>query len=211
MSKYEKPEWVLRSLLVAVPSSVLSCLVTLWVANPTSSAPPPLQAEVDTEQILQQVAELLRDQRDAGFRAAEPVQLAPTAEREPISGSDSGTEEMSEIIDRLERLLSVVPSGGAGNQVMVQQRYAPGNWSELEALGRLRESDSKAADRSTFLLSPTEVVAQFGLPKRVGSEPHDGTLYFIYSRPGPDGEDSFASFNFKDGFVVHYRIDLSNR
>ena len=201
--------WALRSLLVALPSSVLACLVTLWVVSPSSGAPVPPQSELASEQILQQLDELGREM-GAGFRdAAGPVSTIPAAERRPISEGESLAEEMKEIIGRLERLWSVVPSGGAGNQVLVQQRYAPTNVNALEALGRLNERDPEAAKRTTLLLSPTEVVARFGFPDSVGNS-DNGTLFFAYNRPGPDGED-FALFNFRDGFVVYYGIDSPNR
>ncbi len=129
----------------------------------------------------------------------------PPAEAVPFA------EEVTGILDRLERLLSVVPSDGAGSQVPVQHRYAPINWNELEALGRLDERDPEAAKRSTLLLVPAEVVARFGFPTSTGSNSNDNTLFFDYSRPGPDGKSSHAYFNFKDGLMIYYGIDLPDR
>ena len=103
--------WLLRSLLVALPCSVLSCLVTLWVVNPSSAAPTPPRAEQGTEQILHQLDEMRREMR-AAFRApAGPGSTIPAVDRQPISEGDPLAEEMNGILDRLERLLSVVPSG----------------------------------------------------------------------------------------------------
>ncbi len=53
------------------------------------------------------------------------------------------------------------------------------------------------------------MVARFGFPNNMGRN-GDDTLFFLYHRPGNE-EENLASFNFKDGFLIYYGIDLPDR
>ncbi len=129
---------ILQPLLVALPVGVLSCLLTLWLAQPTS-APPLPSTQFDIEYLDRRFDELA-SRLDDGLRTAELAESASTAERQPIGETD--TETISRIIERLERLLLMVRSGGVGNQLSTQ-RDTPINWNELEALDLLYQRDQE--------------------------------------------------------------------
>ncbi len=124
-----------------------------------------------------------------------------TAERQPISG-ETDAETMSRILDRLEYLLFMVQSGGAGNQAPVR-REIPINWNEVDALRMLTDTDPMAARASVSLLTPGELVARFGFPTR--SEKMNDGLYLSYLHTSPDGKTHGPGVGFEltNGFVTH--------
>ena len=197
MAEMNTPGVVFRVLLVAVVSSVLSCVLTLWVV-----APSPPSSGADTAQILQRLDDLQRA-AEAARHADQPV-VAPVLGRQPILEGDPTGDQLQEILDRMGRLERVLTSSSTagGWEPTSIERNTPINWSQLEFLGRLHEMDRKAAQQSTILLTPAEVVRKFGLPTEVGGS-QQGGLYFLYQRRAPDGsKDGAATFNFYDGYLA---------
>ncbi len=141
-----------RVLMVAVPCSVLSCLLTLWLVHPISASPVPT-TQINTDELVRKFDDLLSNRIGVDLRTAALADNPPPAERQPIS-EETDADTLRWILDRLDLLLSTVRAGGAGSQVPDPQRYAPTNVNALEDLGRLAESDPEAASRSTLLLSP---------------------------------------------------------
>ena len=159
----------LHSLLVAVPSSVLSCLVTIWLVNPSSVSEPILTAsEGNSDRILQELREL-RARLDDGFRSQSVrVSEASAQERQPLLPTDDPqVNRIANIVERLDRLLRRGQPIGA--ESLATQRDAPINWSEFSALVELHRQDADAARRSVRMLTVKEVVARLRIrrPSRV--------------------------------------------
>lgn len=206
MTDIDGQGWVLRTLVVALPCSVLSCLLTLWFASPSSPTMVP-PTETDTDLLLARIDDL-RQRVDAGFRSAERAPSPPVVERQAV-GDDPLAKEMNGVLDRLERLLTIVRSGGADRSVALP-RIAPINWNELESLDLLHQRDRESAARSTMLLTIAEVIERFGFPTRTVGTARGH--YLQYTRTGPDGEaDGEVAFQLTDGYVSHHEIRLSDR
>lgn len=186
----------LRTLLVAVPCGVLSCLVTLWVADPSSSIPPPTDA--GNEQVLLQLADLRQKIDD--IRTAQPI-TAPATVRQPVFDVEPFIEQVNELLNRSGRLLAVAGSGA--NQPPVQ-RDLPIRWGELDSLKALGEEQWQTANASVVLMTPAEVIARFGSPTQVKtSDRYDMTWFYMRDEQSgiPD-----ATIHFNGGYVVQGRF-----
>ncbi len=194
MSESYTARSILQPLLVALPVGVLSCLLTLWLVQPTS-APPLPATPINTDELVRKFDDLLSSRIDVGLR----TDRGPAIERRLVPEDSALAGEMSGIIDRLEYLLSVVRTGGSGNQGPVQ-REVQINWGELDALKALGEANWETAEETVILLTPPEVVARFGFPSQVQtSEDYDMTWF--YMRNELEGKPD-ATIQFRGGYVV---------
>lgn len=209
MSRSDKPAW-LHFLLVAVPSGVLSCVVTIWVVSPSPVSEPHLtSSEGNSDRILQELREL-RARLDDGFRTQSMrVSEASAQERQPLPPTNPQVDRFANLIERLNRLLRMgqLPIGAVS---LATQRDAPINWSELSALIELHRQDVDAARRSVQMLTVKEVVARFGFPSEVGAS--DAGFYWSYQRKDGKGEpNGYVLFTFTDGYVIYPDIHMPNR
>ena len=89
---------VLRSLLVALPRAVLSCLVALWVSSPSSQAPNLPRSGVDTDLLVHRLAEI-RQQMEAGLLPARPHGLRHITLVSYLDDKAERSREVPELLD----------------------------------------------------------------------------------------------------------------
>ena len=203
MSRSDKPAWLLF-LLVAVPSSVLSCLITIWIVNPSPLSEPVLtSSEGDMAHVVQELREL-RARLDDGFRTQSVrASEASPQERQPLPPSNSQVDRIANIVGRLDRLLRLGQPTGAVS--LATQRNAPINWSGLSALIELDKQDAAAALGSVRLLTMREVAARFGFPIEVQATRSGPGMHWYYPIDKGQQEASVwftLAFTFRDGYVT---------
>ncbi len=191
-------------LLVALTSSVLVCLMTLWIMNPTGREPVVVQPRGDDELFVRLLEQLSR-RVDEGFRAALRPQAGVQLDREAISEVVPFAEQMEEvraILDRLEGLAAILKSSLLPSENLAPlNRSVPVDWVALDALRQLHKTDPPAALQSIMLLTVHEVIEQFGFPTKSSS--NAGALFFKYGNAG-DGTIGEAIIKFTGGLVIDY-------
>jgi hypothetical protein len=210
MSRSDKPAWLLF-LMVAVPSSVLSCLITIWIVNPAPISEPVLMSsEGEIAGVLQELREL-RARLDVGFRIQSVrISEASAPVRQPVLTTNPQVDRLANIAERMDRLLRLGRPIAA--ESLATQRDAPINWSELLMLVELHRQDAKTVQVSVQLLTPKEVVARFGFPSNVQSRnKRPGMVWSYYRRDRIGKPDGRVLFTFTDGYVTSLYISMPDR
>ena len=207
MSRSDVPAWA-SSLLVAVPSSILSCLVTLWVVDPgPDPAAAPSMASLDLDPVLRRL-DVLQRRVAQRFEEPSPSGGAERPIRQEIPETARNPQDLDELLDRFERALRVVESR---NRIPPLSRDVLVDHAALDSLHALATRDPDAAKRSTMLLTPDEVAARFGFPNDAGGAA-EGALYWNYYHFGPDGKrDGGTLFVFRAGRVAWHEISIPDR
>lgn len=200
------PTWV-SALLVALPCSVLACMVTILILQreqPASAQP----AHAEIGEALRELAELQRriDARLAGLeRAAAASDAAAIPAREQVHAPAPDIERLASLVERLTTVLAQPRVVGGLAPV---PRDLPVNHAALAELHALAKRDHDAARRSTMLLTAEELLARFGLPDEVGGNGDNG-VYWNYFHFGPDGERKGGTcFVLRDGRVTWHEISI---
>jgi hypothetical protein len=190
-------------------SGVVACLLTTWLGtSPSAPAPGVGAVHTEHESVLRRLDELGQRLDEAlaevRSRAAPPSARTEVAESRPPSAPGASQ------LDRLERelaLLLQMSRAGAGVEPTLL-RAQPVQHAELAALAALERQDAVAANRSTMLLTPAEVVARFGFPDDAGPSRDAGSYWKYTHRDATGAAKGGVTLYFRDGRVAWQEINI---
>ncbi len=197
-----------QATFIAFFAGVVSCVLTMTIAAPSSRYPtPPDEASRMQQRPFKSTADAL-----ARIEAQiQDLYLVPPSEhtrREPVGDlpTDDVLAKVLERFDAFERRMASFGLVRAHAEEKPVQRNAPHDWRALDKLYSWNERDDDGASKSVALLTLPEVIDRFGTPSEVSG--YDGRLTALFYRFGPTGEKiGTIALYFSSGYVSGLETD----
>lgn len=196
-------------LVAAVGLGVLSSVVTASLVSPVAPQLPSATVDTSLEMQLEALVERLEHALAQLGEMQRMMEMQRSIQREPV---EKAAGEESNVGAELEQILALLQQRSEGWPVFSAAqpvpRGVPQDWTLLSRLHWLSERDPQAAADSVALMTPPELVAQYGQPSKVSRENEE--LRLTYYQNNDAGEVvGHVAFALEDGYVVRFESALT--